>query len=119
MRRQAIWRIALVHALGALATVASWFVIGVVFAVVDFVSYSDCRPTAAQVHSYRAVYIGFGLLAALVPLAVGVAIPRLCSRWAVQVTKMQSCWPWFALAAIVAIAVVHAWLRAQPSGLCF
>jgi hypothetical protein len=114
--RQAIWRLSLIHVLGAVATVASWFAIGVAFTVVDIVSYSDCRPTAAQVHSYRALSIGFGLLAALVPLGVGIVIPRLCSRWAVQVTKMQSSWPWFAFAAIVAVWVVRSGLRMQPSG---
>jgi uncharacterized membrane protein len=98
-----------IHAGAALVTIA--FAVGLTFAFVfvDFVTSVCGTATAHEVRTYRLALVGYAVLLTFIPLAVGMVIRRVGER----------SWPWFALAAIVALVAAIGTPSAQPSHWCF
>jgi hypothetical protein len=106
------WRIAgivAVHVVGGLVTIASWCGIFVAVVLVRWDNSVCGTATAQEVHDSRIASLGFGLLVASAPLVVGVVIRLL---------KMRA-WPWFAIAAFLAVVALVASVRTQPEQWCF
>jgi hypothetical protein len=105
-----------IHGVGVLVTVLWWTVI-VVITVLVLAEMStpgrwDARCgelTSSELRNYRFAAIGISFFAVLAPAAVGVFLRR----------RNMLAWPWFVLAALVAVYALAFGLHARPTDWCF
>jgi FtsH-binding integral membrane protein len=103
------WLVA-AHVTAALLTLAYWYGLGLVFAIVSWGNSVCGTATAADVAAARKAVRGFGLLAAIVPVIVAIAFGRRRPRSAVA---------WLTLALVVVVVGLISAMDAQPSQWCF
>ncbi len=99
----------MIHVVAGVVTLVSWWVLLAIMGVVDWGSSVCGTATAEQIHDYRVELLKYGLLGAVVPLALAAVIWRLGER----------AWPWAVLAVIAAVFAGVTALRAQVSQFCF